>query len=147
MQLLIRPAELFDMPQLRAIEQAMFLDGWSESSIKNELLKPQTMEWVLEHNDEIAGELLMSVLFDVCEISRLAILPHHRRLGLASNLLGFGLQRAQAAGAEVARLEVRIDNEPAIALYLAHGFVQDGVRKGYYLDGLDAILMSKRLEL
>lgn len=146
MQLLIRPAELADMPHLRAIEQAMFLDGWSESSIKNELLKPQTLAWVVEHNHEIAGELLMSVLFEVCEISRLAILPDHRRMGLARKLLQFGLQSAQQAGAEVARLEVRVDNEAAIALYLTHGFVRDGVRKGYYLDGLDAVLMSKNLE-
>jgi ribosomal-protein-alanine N-acetyltransferase len=43
-------------------------------------------------------------------------------------------------------LEVRRSNAPAIALYRALGFVETGVRKGYYSDdGEDALVF--RLEL
>jgi ribosomal-protein-alanine N-acetyltransferase len=42
-------------------------------------------------------------------------------------------------------LEVRRSNAPAIALYRALGFLHDTVRRGYYQDGEDAVLMSLAL--
>lgn len=42
-------------------------------------------------------------------------------------------------------LEVRVSNEPAIALYQKYGFVAIGRRKEYYINPVeDAILMKKR---
>jgi len=44
---------------------------------------------------------------------------------------------------EILTLEVRISNEPAIALYEKYGLRQVGLRKGYYSDNHeDAIIMS-----
>ena len=48
------------------------------------------------------------------------------------------------SGGGVVYLEVRTDNAPAIALYRDVGFVELGVRKGYYRNGADAYTM--RLE-
>jgi ribosomal-protein-alanine N-acetyltransferase len=41
-------------------------------------------------------------------------------------------------------LEVRTDNEPAIAMYLAHGFEHLGLRRRYYQpSGADAYTMGR----
>ena len=40
-------------------------------------------------------------------------------------------------------LEVSTNNFPALNLYKNNGFVQISVRKNYYEDGSDAILMEK----
>jgi ribosomal-protein-alanine N-acetyltransferase len=43
-------------------------------------------------------------------------------------------------------LEVRVDNEPARALYLREGFTELGVRRGYYDNGrVDAVVMTRVL--
>ena len=45
----------------------------------------------------------------------------------------------------VLRLEVRATSAPAIALYQRFGFVRSGVRKAYYENGIDAVLMDLNL--
>jgi len=52
------------------------------------------------------------------------------------------LERARAARAERADLEVRAGNAAAIALYASEGFVPVGRRRRYYGNGEDALLMS-----
>ena len=42
-------------------------------------------------------------------------------------------------------LEVRASNAAACRLYSKMGFEEVGIRKGYYSDGEDALLMEKRL--
>jgi len=78
---------------------------------------------------------------DEAELLNLAVDPASRRLGVASALLA-ALQR-EARGELF--LEVAEPNEPAISLYEHHGWVRNGVRKGYYQHGnVNAIVMQKR---
>jgi [ribosomal protein S18]-alanine N-acetyltransferase len=78
---------------------------------------------------------------DEAELLNLAVDPASRRLGVASALLA-ALER-EAAGQLF--LEVAEPNQPAIALYEHHGWVRNGIRKGYYRQGLvNAIVMQKR---
>jgi ribosomal-protein-alanine N-acetyltransferase len=78
---------------------------------------------------------------DEAELLNLAVDPASRRHGVASALLA-ALER-EATGQLF--LEVAEPNRPAIALYEHHGWVRNGVRKGYYQQGLvNAIVMQKR---
>ena len=78
---------------------------------------------------------------DEAELLNLAVDPACRRNGVASALLE-NLER-HATGTVF--LEVAEPNEPAIALYKHHGWVQTGIRKGYYQQGsVNAIVMKKR---
>jgi ribosomal protein S18 acetylase RimI-like enzyme len=78
---------------------------------------------------------------DEAELLNLAVDPASRRRGVASALLA-ALER-EATGQLF--LEVAEPNVPAIALYEHHGWVRNGVRKGYYRHGLiNAIVMQKR---
>jgi ribosomal-protein-alanine N-acetyltransferase len=59
-------------------------------------------------------------------------------------LLAFVLGAAEAGGAPRATLEVRASNLPAIALYLAGGFVVAGRRTAYYTHPVEDALILWR---
>ncbi len=65
----------------------------------------------------------------------------HRRSGVATRLLAELAHRAMADDATAMTLEVRVSNDAALALYRSRGFVDDGVRPGYYHDGEDARIL------
>jgi ribosomal-protein-alanine N-acetyltransferase len=78
---------------------------------------------------------------DEAELLNLAVDPVYRRRGVATALL-------EALSVEARGdlfLEVAEPNSPAIALYKHHGWVETGLRKGYYEHGtINAIVMQKR---
>jgi len=77
----------------------------------------------------------------------IAVLPEHRRKGIATALLKEALARmSERYGAGECYLEVRVSNTPAISLYRKLGFEETKVVPHYYLDGEDAYIMTKVLE-
>ena len=85
------------------------------------------------------------LVVDEVQIVNVITHPEHRRRGHARALLEALLRDARERAAATASLEVRASNEPAIALYRAFGFESVGVRKRYYDDDEDAVLMSATL--
>ena len=76
------------------------------------------------------------------DIQTLAVAPEHRRTGLGRTLLRGLLAEASARGVGDVFLEVRADNDAAVALYESEGFEAIDRRVGYYQpDGVDAIVM------
>ena len=56
------------------------------------------------------------------------------------------MEHCKVRGITPLQLEVRVSNQPAIALYQAFGFVRQGVRPNYYQDPReDALLMARDL--
>jgi ribosomal-protein-alanine N-acetyltransferase len=78
-------------------------------------------------------------LGDVADLQRIAVAETHRRRGVAAALLG--ACDLSAYGRVV--LEVRADNEAALAFYCRHGFTEVSRRRGYYADGADAVEMQR----
>jgi [ribosomal protein S18]-alanine N-acetyltransferase len=96
------------------------------------------------------GFLLGRVIMDEAEILTLAVSPGARRQGLGGALLAEFLHAAQARGALHAFLEVAADNTAARALYAQAGFVEAGIRRGYYASAsgcpaIDALTLCKAL--
>ena len=75
----------------------------------------------------------------------MAVAPSHRRQGLGKKLLQALEDYAKENQAERTLLEVREGNTPARTLYEAWGFKAFGVRKNYYEDGENAVVMEKIL--
>lgn len=69
--------------------------------------------------------------------------PAYQGQGIGSALLRGLLERADESNASVV-LEVRTDNDTALALYERYGFVRLGIRQGYYEpSGADAYTMRR----
>jgi [ribosomal protein S18]-alanine N-acetyltransferase len=79
------------------------------------------------------------------ELLRVAVAPARRRQGHARRLLNEGFARLSAAGAVSCHLEVRSANLGALALYRALGFEVCGLRRLYYRDGSDALVLRREL--
>ncbi|HCP44832.1 MAG TPA: hypothetical protein DIU15_02210, partial [Deltaproteobacteria bacterium] len=82
------------------------------------------------------------------EISLLniAVDPASRRRGLGRRLLDLAEERGRDRGGCVVFLEVRAGNEAAVTMYRRRGYLQVGIRKGYYADnGEDALVLSREL--
>lgn len=75
----------------------------------------------------------------------LVVHPDARGRGIAGNLLYAVEEGARERGCVVLRLEVRENNEAAIALYRKHGYEGAGRTADYYHDGSAALRMRKRL--
>ncbi len=77
---------------------------------------------------------------DEAELLNLAVDPDFRRQGVASRLIEALLAAAKGG----IFLEVAETNKSAVALYRKFGWVEAGVRKGYYSQGkVNAIVMKK----
>ena len=87
----------------------------------------------------------MTVL-DEAELLIIGVRPDMQRQGLGSKLLSFVLRELRGRTV-LMNLEVRAGNLPAIGLYKRFGFLQTGIRRGYYpgengSGREDALLMS-----
>ncbi len=93
------------------------------------------------------GFALYRVAADKCELLSIGVVAGRRRRRLGHGLLAGVLAHAVAAGADRMYLEVAEDNAPAVAFYLAQGFVRVGQRPDYYVgaDGLrrDALVLAR----
>ena len=76
----------------------------------------------------------------------IAVLPEHRRKGIGDAIIKKSMEKMQKTyNAKQCYLEVRITNEPAIGMYKKLGFEATRTIKGYYADGEDAYVMTKKL--
>jgi ribosomal-protein-alanine N-acetyltransferase len=75
----------------------------------------------------------------------IAVMPLSRHKGMASALIKRALEGIAYYKAKQGFLEVRVTNEPAIILYKKLGFEITRTINGYYSDGEDAYVMTKRL--
>ena len=92
---------------------------------------------------EVWGYLIYWVVADEMHILNLAVHPQQRRRSLARLLLTTSMTQARELGAQVAWLEVRPSNHPALHLYQSLGFKKVGRRPRYYDDTQeDALLLA-----
>ena len=75
----------------------------------------------------------------------IAVLPQFRHRGVAQALIKRALEGMDYYKAKQCFLEVRITNDIAISLYKKLGFEVTRTINGYYSDGEDAYVMTKRL--
>lgn len=104
---------------------------------------PQRACFVAEHTHEVVGFLVLGITVGVAELESVAVLEYARRHGVGRSLCLKAVFYAEMSGAESLQLEVRSANKAALALYRSMGFVEQGVRNGYYSNPKDdAVLMA-----
>jgi len=142
MDLLIRPMLAGDLDRVAALESASHDHPWSMELFRRELANPVARIDLLLTGAVLVGYLCSWLVAGELEIQNVVISVRFRRQGLAERLIGQALTRARAEGAIRALLEVRAGNAPALGLYRKLGFVACGLRRSYYPDGEDAVLMT-----
>jgi ribosomal-protein-alanine N-acetyltransferase len=112
-------------------------EAWSRDVMILHLGLPATFGFV----HSLGGMILVRVAADEAEILTLAVHPGQRRQGIGSALLDAAKARAAALGAVAVFLEVAVTNDTARSLYAAHGFIEAGLRRRYYWEGTDALVL------
>jgi ribosomal-protein-alanine N-acetyltransferase len=145
-RLSVRPPQLSDSRALAEAELVCFSDPWPAQFFVSEILADGRFNRLLvDPSGNMVAYLICAWQYLDLHVLKVATLPPHRRSGLARRLMAIAEDHAVEMGGESLTLEVRISNDVAIALYKALGYHQAGVRRGYYQDGEDAVIMSKRL--
>ena len=78
-------------------------------------------------------------------IVSVAVLPQYRRKGIGQALITEAMEGMRLYNAKQCFLEVRVTNTPAVDLYKKLGFQITRTIHGYYADGEDAYVMTKKL--
>jgi ribosomal-protein-alanine N-acetyltransferase len=116
-------------------------ETWGNEAIARQLALPGVFGWLDPHG----GMILTRVAADEVEVLTLAVIPKVRRQGVGLRLLEASLAHAAARGARTAFLEVAISNVAARGLYARAGFEGAGLRRRYYADGTDALVLRRAL--
>lgn len=151
----IRPMTARDVPEVFQLERRLFPhDAWPERFFYDELSQAEPSlaadratraYWVAEDGDRLLGYSGMMCVLPLADVQTLAVAPEAQGQGLGSRLLDLIEQESRRRAAEDLLLEVRADNPRAQQLYLRTGFEQIHLRRAYYPDGGDALIMRKRL--
>jgi ribosomal-protein-alanine N-acetyltransferase len=138
----IRLMTFEDMDQVMEIEQKVFADPWSRRSYEFEISGNRfSIPAVLDFQGKIMGHAVVWHVYEEFHIATIAIAPEYQRQGWGKYFLESLLDLA--TDAEYALLEVRPSNYSAIHIYEKFGFVKVGVRRRYYRNGEDAVIMRK----
>jgi [ribosomal protein S18]-alanine N-acetyltransferase len=126
-----------------------FAHPWPVNDFESLLLDPACSGAGLDARWGLAGFILSRRALDEAEILTIVVDPRLRRQGCGERLLASHLARLTRQGVATVFLEVDESNVAALALYRLHGFVEKGMRKGYYAkpDGTraNALIMCRSL--
>ena len=145
MEINITPMQLVDIDQIKDILLEEFDDFWTFSMLKQELENTNNLNstyFVVKKNEEIVGFAGIIKIIDEITIMNIVVKKSKRKLGIGSALLQKLIDFSREQKATSITLEVNYKNEPAIALYQKFGFKQVGLRKKYYHNTDDAVLMT-----
>lgn len=144
-KILFVPADAGHVDEMYEIEKEVFSTPWSHESLLKDVCSHEIAVYIVgtvkEHVVSYAG---FWFVLDEAHITNVAVKPGYRRMGIGDTMMRRVLDIAWAKGIATISLEVRASNTPALNLYKKLGFIQCGLRKGYYPDtGEDAVLMTR----
>lgn len=142
----IRRMTAADTKQLAELDLQCFAVPWSEQSFAEEAENELATYLVACDKCEIIGYIGFWRVIDEGHITNIAVSPHKRRMGIASELILKIIKTAREDGLVLLTLEVRKSNLAAQKLYEKYGFVPLGERRNYYHSPVeDAVIMTLML--
>ncbi len=139
---MISEMNLQDLEDIKDCLLTDFDDFWSYNILKQELENGKSKYFVLKQENEIIGFAGILLIIDEVNIMNIVVRKDKRNLGIGSLLLEKIIDFSEIHNATSITLEVNEKNVPAISLYKKYGFKQVGLRKRYYKNNDNAILMD-----
>ena len=122
-----------------------FNDGWNKQMLLSAFEGQRYFSIGVFFGDELVGVIGYTLLLDDADIESVVVKESFKRQGIASALIDLAIIDIIKNRKQKIFLEVRKSNLPAINLYTKCGFSELSVRKKYYADGEDAIILVKDL--
>jgi [ribosomal protein S18]-alanine N-acetyltransferase len=147
----IEPMQRRDLREVMPIEQAAYPKPWSRSVFESELqqVASRSRYYVVARERgrrrRLAGYAGLWFVSDPdgdqAHVTNIVVAPGWRRSGIGTQLMAALARTAIGRGCVAWTLEVRASNVAAQELYRSFGFVPAGLRKRYYENADDAIVM------
>jgi [ribosomal protein S18]-alanine N-acetyltransferase len=133
------------------IENAVYPHPWSRTNFEDSIQTGYQMQVLTTPDADILGYFIAMKGFEEVHLLNITVAEPYQRQGWARVMLEALAVWSRGQGAAWLWLEVRANNERALAVYKAQGFKLISVRQDYYPKGPkangreDAIVMSLKL--
>ena len=133
---------LSDLEQISSNLQIEFDEFWNSNILKNAFQNPNNIVLVAKENEIIVGFSVINIILNEATIENIVTKKDMRNKHIASNLMEEIIKICKEKSLSSLTLEVNYLNTPAINLYKKFNFQNIGLRKKYYNNTDDAIIMS-----
>lgn len=142
----VRKMKKEDLDRVSQIEKECFSTPWSRDSFEDMIDNEAALYMVAEDNGYIVANCGVIIAAGEGDICNVAVDPSYRKRGIAKLLLTRVMEEASKEMAVLSfTLEVRRSNTAAISLYEKLGFINEGIRPGFYTSPKeDAVIFWKR---
>ncbi len=130
--MIIRRMTEQDCKKAAVLEKEIFSQPWSEQGFLDALTREKNIFLIAEEAGELNGYLGLYQSLDEGEITNVAVKADKRNTGIGRKLMQAAIEEAKQQQISRIILEVRVSNASAIHLYEKCGFINCGVRKGFY---------------
>lgn len=132
-----------DLDEIKSILESDFDEFWNYEALNDELKSPFSKFIVARNLDNsIVGYAGIKVVLDEADLMNIVTRKNMRGLGVASSMLEYIISYCRQNEIKKINLEVNSSNSIAINLYKKYNFKEVGLRKKYYNNTYDAILMN-----
>ena len=139
----LRPANGRDLGWIESLERECFSLPWTREQLEHQINGSGSLLLVACCGGEPAGYMGLDFVLDEGYVTNVCTAPAFRRRGVASALIDGVTARGRELGLSFITLEARVSNAAALSLYAGKGFVEAGIRPGYYeRPKEDAVIMT-----
>lgn len=135
------PLRYRHLRQMAEIEREAFDTPWTEAMFIPEVESEDAVYVVGTRGEEVICYGGFHKILDEAHITNIAVKSSERGKGIGKFLMFTLISKARELGVKYVTLEVKENNESAIRMYLGFGFKVEGVRKKYYSNKYDALVM------
>lgn len=139
----VRKMEFRDIKKVVELEEKYLLESLGEKLLASELSEKNNgvSFYVIENDDVVIGYIGRYYFFQEAEVLNFVVDESYQRQGYGQKV--FDKMVEDMKDVKKITLEVRASNIKGINFYTKNGFKQVGVRKKYYKNGEDALLLLK----
>ena len=139
----IRNIEKNDIPRLVLLEEELLKETVGEEMLAAELHNTFARFYVATFNDIVIGYLSCWMVEDTVDIINVVIDSKYQHQGFGQALFSKMEEEAKLNNCNNIMLEVKETNLNAIKFYQKQGYEQISIRKNYYQDHTNALIMKK----